>query len=109
MSKVLAIVVGIVFAFSCTMSFAESGKVASGMGHKLSRGVVNAGTGWIELFKEMYQTGKENPVKGVTVGAVEGSAKTALRTTAGGIEAGTFLFPVPKNYEEPLLQPEFVF
>lgn len=111
MSKILAIVLAVTFVLSfTTVGLAASPKeVTTGMGHKLTRGIVNAGTGWVEFFKEIYHTGKENPLLGLTVGSVKGSAKTAVRTTAGGIESGTFLFPVPKDYNEPLIQPEYVF
>ena len=111
MSKVVTIALVVVFTISfASLSFAANAKETSlGMGHKLTRGIVNAGSGWIELFKEMYRTGKENPLLGLTVGAVKGSAKTVVRTTAGGVETGTFLFPVPKGYEEPLIQPEYAF
>jgi len=111
MSKVLTIALVMAFAVSfASTSFAANPKeVGSGMGHKLTRGVVNVGTGWVELFKEMYNTGKENPLLGLTVGTVKGSAKTVVRTTAGGIETGTFLFPVPKEYGDPLIQPEYAF
>ena len=111
MSKVLTVAVAAVFVLSLAtiVCAADAKEVGAGMGHKLTRGIVNAGTGWVELFKEMYHTGKENPLMGLTVGTVKGSAKTAVRTTSGGIETGTFLFPVPKSYEEPLIQPEYVF
>ena len=111
MKKVLTIGMAVLFTISfATGSFAATAKeIGSGMGKKLTRGVVNAWTGWIELLKEMYTTGKENPLLGVTVAPIKGSAKTVVRTTAGGVEAGTFLFPVPKHYEEPLIEPETVF
>lgn len=111
MSRTLTIALVTVFAISLTTiaSAADAKAIGAGMGHKLSRGVINAGTGWVELFKEMYNTGKENPLLGLTVGTVKGSAKTVVRTTSGGIETGTFLFPIPKGYEEPLIQPEYAF
>ena len=105
----------IVLAAILTVSFATVGvaatakEIGTGMGQKLGRGIINAGTGWVELFQEMYHQGRKNPLLGLTVGAVQGSAKTAVRTGAGGVEAGTFLFPVPKKCEEPLLQPATVF
>lgn len=111
MSKLLVVLVTVAVTVSlATTTFAATAKeVGAGMGHKLARGITNAGTGWIELFKEMYNTGKENPFLGLTAGSVKGSAKAVVRTSAGGIEAGTFLFPVPKNYHEPLIEPEYVF
>ena len=111
MNKVLTIVLAVIFVSCCvTTTFAATAKeIGSGMGHKLIRGIGNAATGWIELPKEMYNTGRENPLLGLTVGAVKGSAKTVVRTGSGGVETGTFLFPVPKDYNEPLMQPEYVF
>ncbi len=104
-----AVLVVFVLSLAVNGYAASAGEVTAGMGHKLSRGIVNVGTGWVELFKEMYHTGKENPLLGLTYGTVKGAGKTALRTTAGGIDTGTFLFPVPKDYREPLIQPEYVF
>ena len=110
MSKVLTIALAGVFAFSfASTAVADTGKVVSGMGHKLTRGIVNASTGWVELFKEIHREGQKNPFLGITVGPVKGSAKTAIRMTAGGIETATFLFPVPKDYEEPLIHPKYAF
>ncbi len=111
MKKVVVIVLAVLFVscFVSTTFAATAGEVGAGMAQKLGRGLVNAASGWIELPKEMVNTGKENPLLGLTYGAVKGSAKTVVRTGAGGVETGTFLFPAPKNYSEPLIQPEYVF
>ena len=110
MSKVLTIAVAILFVVSfASTSFADAQEVTKGMGHKLYRGIGNVSTGWVELPKAIYNVGKENPLLGLTWGPIKGSFKTVHRTAVGGIETGTFLFPVPNNYNEPLIQPEFAF
>jgi len=75
--------------------------------HKLGRGIVNAGSGWLEVPKTMYEESKEsNPLIGLTYGTVKGSVKCAGRTGIGAFEAGTFLVP---EYDETMLEPEYVF
>jgi len=83
-----------------------AGDAMSGMGGKLSRGIVNAATGWVELPKGIHDEAKErDPLTGLIFGSVKGAGHTVVRTGAGGYEAGTFLFPVPKDYE-PVMEPE---
>lgn len=83
--------------------------VLAGMGKKLVRGVINVGTGWIELPKAIFETSMEkDPFTGLVFGTIEGSAKTIWRTGAGGYEAGTFFLPLPFHFR-PVTEPETIF
>ena len=85
---------------------AAAADLLAGMGTKLMRGVVNVATGWIELPKTVHDKSVEkDPLTGVVLGTLEGSAKTIWRTGAGAYEAGTFFIPLPGNYE-PVTRPE---
>ncbi|MFH1799121.1 MAG: exosortase system-associated protein, TIGR04073 family [Candidatus Omnitrophota bacterium] len=76
---------------------------------KLSRGIANVLTGWVELPKNIYETSvEENVLSGLTMGLAKGVGMTIVRTGAGVYEAVTFPFPIPEEYE-PVLEPEFVF
>ena len=74
---------------------------------KLGRGLNNALTGWIEIPDHMYEVSKEHNVgMGMTYGAVKGAAYCTARTTAGAIEAGTFMLP---EYDKPIMEPKYKF
>ena len=67
------------------------------VGEKLADGGTGVATGWTELPIEMYETGKENPLKGLTAGVVNGSEKVVFRTTEGAIDLGAFFLPDSKR------------
>ena len=97
MVVVLALVVG-----SVAPAFAQD------VGHKLGRGLVNVGTGWIELPKGIRDgSQQENPFVGVTAGLFKGLGLGLLRTGVGALEVVTFPFPWPKDYA-PVYEPEYV-
>jgi len=74
---------------------------------KLGRGLNNTLTGWIEIPEGIYNTSRdENVFLGLTAGTVEGSSYCVVRTTAGALETGTFIFP---KYDEPLMEPKYKF
>ena len=81
---------------------------AQDVGHKLGRGLVNVGTGWIELPKGIRDGSQdENPLVGVTSGLFKGLGLAVLRTGVGVLEVVTFPFPWPKDYA-PVYEPEYV-
>ncbi len=83
----------------------DSGKAIG----KLSRGVVNIVTGWVEVPKCMYETAHTSGAPaGFTWGLLRGLGHGFVRTAAGFYEFFTFPFPAPPNYE-PVIQPEYVF
>jgi len=74
---------------------------------KLKRGLINSSTSWIEVPKTIYEESKEtNPFTGLVYGSLKGSGHCIMRTGAGAYETSTFLFP---QYDEPVLEPEYVF
>lgn len=75
---------------------------------KLSRGVVNVFTGWIEIPKKIAEAWEDqDPFTGFVVGGVRGFGWAWVRTSAGLYDVITFAFPYPNDYE-PMLKPEFV-
>lgn len=80
----------------------------AGMGKKLARGLVNAGTGWLEVPKEWVEQSKANPAIGWFVGTFTGSIMTLYRTGAGVYETALFYAPVPPHYDS-VIQPNTVF
>ena len=87
----------------------QEGEIAEASGQKLARGVVNSATGWVEIPKAMYEVSKEHNIfAGLLYGPFEGAGPAVIRTGIGGYEAGTFLFPVPADYE-PVLEPAYAF
>lgn len=82
--------------------------VASKMGKKLGRGIVNILTGWIEIPKNIAaEWRKTDPFTGFIVGGIEGIGWGWVRTVTGVYDTVTFLFPIPKDYE-PLMEPEYI-
>ncbi len=76
---------------------------------KLSRGVVNLFTGWVEIPKRIQETTQDSgAAAGFTWGLLRGIGHGFIRTAGGAYEIVTFPFPAPADYE-PLLQPEYVF
>lgn len=74
---------------------------------KLTRGVVNVTTSWMEVPKQIHLTSHEyDPLVGLTYGTVKGVAFTAMRATSGAFDVGTFIVPSPQINN---MQPEFVF
>ena len=85
-----------------------SASYAQNMGKKLSRGVVNIATGWVELPKNVYGIAIEHDfVSGLILGLPKGCLMTIVRTGIGVYDTLTFPFPIPKGYKS-LLEPEFV-
>ena len=100
-AMVLALVL-VVAAGNAAPAFAED------IGHKLGRGLINVGTGWIELPKGIRDgSQQENPVIGVTAGIFKGLGLGLLRTVVGVYEVVTFPVPYPKDYA-PVYEPEYV-
>ena len=72
---------------------------------KLTRGISNFGTFFLELPIAVYKTSvEENPLMGLTYGMALGFTKSALRLTASVIEVATF----PFEPYEPMIEPEFL-
>ncbi|MCF7907928.1 MAG: exosortase system-associated protein, TIGR04073 family [Candidatus Omnitrophica bacterium] len=97
----LMLVIGI-----CSMSFGAYA-YDQNAATKLARGIVNGVTSWIEVPKQVYLVSKERePLTGITYGMVKGVVYTVLRVTEGAYDIASFAIP---PYDQPLLEPEFVF
>ena len=76
---------------------------------KLTRGLVNVITGWVEIPKRVHETSQASgAAAGWTFGLLRGFGYGFIRTTAGAYEVVTFPFPAPPGYR-PVIQPEYVF
>ncbi len=82
--------------------------VALGMGKKFARGVVNAGTGWLELPKEWVEQSKAHPTYGWAAGTLTGLGMILQRSAAGIAETAFFFVPAPEHYA-PVMDPNTVF
>ena len=91
-----------------TIDDASPQEVVGGMANKITRGVANVATGWLELPKQIYVTCKEDGyAKGLAVGPIKGLGMTLVRTAAGVLETVTFFVPYPGFYH-PLFDPSYV-
>ena len=106
---VVTLVVALVFIGSAAApAFAEGMEAGKGF-TKLTRGVVNLVTGWVEIPKRIHETSiQSGAAAGFTWGLLRGVGYGFIRTAAGAYEVVTFPFPAPPNYE-PVIQPEYVF
>ncbi len=78
---------------------ATPGTYPAGPIQKAERGFMNAVYGWTEIPKRIVDKTKEtNPIKGVFLGAWQGSCKAFARTASGLSELATF--PIGR-YDSP--------
>ncbi len=76
--------------------------------NKLFRGIANAATGWMELFKQPSLVWQESgPARGLSWGLVKGLGYAIARSVGGAYEIITFPVPIPDGYR-PIMQPEYV-
>ena len=102
MRNVLKVLLAVVVVVGLS-ELATAEDAISRAGEKLVQGTEASATGWTELPKEAYNTGRENPFLGLTAGVVNGSEKVVLRTTEGAIDVGSFYLP---ESQRPLPQAE---
>jgi putative exosortase-associated protein (TIGR04073 family) len=77
---------------------------------KLCRGVLNITTGFLEMPKNIRDTGKEDGLgMALTYGFIKGAFGTVRRMAVGLYEVVTFLIPAPKDYGPVLTDPEYFF
>ncbi len=83
----------------------ETGALAA---RKLFRGVANAATGWMEIFKQTSLTWQESgPGIGLSWGLMKGVGYAIARSVSGAYEIITFPLPIPEGYK-PIMEPEYV-
>lgn len=76
---------------------------------KLTRGLVNILTGWVEIPKRIHETSQRSGAfAGFTWGLLRGIGYGFIRTAGGIYETVTFPAAAPPGYR-PMMQPEFVF
>lgn len=82
--------------------------IVEGMATKGVRGVANILTGWVEIPKQIYVTGKETGwLRGSVIGPLKGIGMTVVRTVSGAGELLTFFVAYPGFYD-PWIEPRFV-
>lgn len=73
--------------------------------NKLNRGVVNSATFWLEIPAEVAKVSNEqNPLMGVTVGAVHGLVASVVRAGSAAFDTVTFFIP---PFDKPVVKPEY--
>ncbi len=103
----MALVLGMAITAMAQPVFAEQ-ETGALVVTKLFRGIANAATGWMELFKQPIVTGQEQGAGiGLTWGLIKGIGYAVARSVAGGYEIATFPLPIPEGYK-PIMQPEYV-
>ena len=74
------------------------------VGEKLGAGLANVATGFVEIPKTIYVTGKENGAfYGATAGFMTGMMHMMGRTLFGAMDLVTFMIPT-----QPLVRTEYV-
>ncbi len=91
-----------------TIESAAPQEIVDGMAAKGVRGAANIVTGWLEIPKQIYVTGKETTwLRGAVIGPFKGIGMTFVRTLAGVGELATFFVAYPGFYE-PWFEPSYV-
>ena len=82
--------------------------IVEGMATKGVRGAANILTGWVEIPKQIYVTGKDTGwLRGSIIGPLKGIGMTVVRTVSGAGELLTFFVAYPGFYD-PWIEPRFV-
>lgn len=112
---------GLFFIISCLMFAGIAGAsnyrtidnsspqdIVEGMATKGVRGAANIVTGWIEIPKQIYVTGRDTGwLRGTFIGPLKGIGMTVVRTVSGVGELCTFFVAYPGFYD-PWIEPRFV-
>ncbi len=103
----MILVVGLLFLGAAQPAHAEQ-ETGALVVTKLFRGIANAATGWMEIFKQTSLTWQQSgPGVGMTWGFIKGIGYAVARSVAGAYEIVTFPVPIPEGYK-PLMRPEYV-
>ena len=103
----VVLVVGLLAAGSAQPALAaeETGELIV---TKLFRGIANAATGWMEIFKQTSLEWQESgPGVGLTWGLAKGVGYAIARSVGGAYEIVTCPLAIPEGYK-PIMQPEYV-
>lgn len=105
---VIALLLGLAFSVIAAPAAFADDNTGGLILHKFFRGIVNAATGWMELFKQpTLETQEKGPKTGLTWGIVKGIGYAVGRSVVGAYEIVTFPLPIPEGYR-PIMDPEFV-
>ncbi|MCX5711472.1 MAG: exosortase system-associated protein, TIGR04073 family [Candidatus Omnitrophica bacterium] len=75
---------------------------------KLGRGAANIGSCWVELFKQVHETGEsDGTIAAMSEGVVKGFAYSVGRFFAGIYDVITFPIPLPRGYKS-IIYPDLV-
>ncbi len=100
--KSILIIVSL-FVFTSGLAMAEKSHSFK-VGEKLGAGLANIATGFVEIPKTIYVSGKENGAfYGATAGFMTGMVHMLGRTMFGAIDLVTFMIPT-----QSLIRPEYV-
>jgi len=81
--------------------------IAEKMAVKLTRGIANTLTSFIEFPKQIILTGRDMGGAAIIVGPLKGVGMVLYRTLIGATETVFFMVPQP-GYYDPLMDPAFV-
>lgn len=96
----------ILFLFSSQAIASDS--YVNNSAEKLSSGIANAVTGWVELPKNIILTSKkEGPAYGITIGLAMGVMHTVGRSLVGVLDAATFFIPTKPSVNPPYIWQDF--
>ena len=92
----LLLVLSALFFFSPQAAMAEG--YPEKVGEKLTVGIANMGTGFMEIPKTVIiDTQSQGPAYGMTAGLLKGFWKAVTRTGFGIMDVATFVVPTPVN------------
>ncbi len=75
---------------------------------KLGRGICNMFTWPLEVPEQISRmNSSDGPFAACTVGVLKGLGWALGRACVGVYETATFMFPIPKNYEPVMTDPEY--
>ena len=103
-AKIAILTFFVTVVFSCSVAHGASDEIFTGMGKKISRGLTNVFTGWIELpmqtvkgYKQGYSGDENNKVMGSVCGFFKGISCTIGRTAWGVVELVGFWAANPQD------------
>lgn len=101
MKKLIISLVAAVFTLSGSYAYAEADGFLDGVNNKLTRGAINAATGWIEFPAEIIRGHKRgfqgSHLLGIFSGLFTGVLRSAGRTVSGCLDVLTFWAVDPED------------
>jgi putative exosortase-associated protein (TIGR04073 family) len=82
-------------------------KTVGNMATKLTRGVTNIATSFVEIPKQSVLSIRDQGPVGLVIGPLKGVGMTVYRTLLGCMETVFFMVPQPGHYD-PMTDPDYV-